>query len=354
MRPKHIIAWGVFWSILLSLGLEVFFATGGFFRFASIESYLLFGPVDSWTHNQILLHKLRTSERTRTSTASRYFFLGGSVGLEAIHSDEDILQKLGNLDDNGTEFISLNSSLKTLGDETKIVDALKGVKGTLIIPIEALLMVKTSTAQINARSAGRLTRKYTGLPISDEVTKIINEHGGKIDFIDRSFLLRNTYSLGHALRGILKRSTSGNPKTTYKRHAVGGMLPEGEESIRRHRLWMPKSLEKYDQFAPMNWKLLSYIAKERKRQAQSVVLVDVPINPILQDLLAPYEERYIRDLKAFVERHGVTYWNFHKELNLPPEDFKDVHHLLPSGREKFGKLIAEKISQLQKSEAIQP
>jgi hypothetical protein len=196
MRPKYIFAWVAFWALLIAGSAEYFFAVGGPWRIQALRPYLLSGPSDAWSHNQLLIHDIKRQTKDGTSKGPRFILLGGSASLEAITSDDDVLIQLKQNGISPVQFDSLASSLKTMGDETKILHALKDIPATILIPVEILQFTKTATAQLNATTEYRVIRKYGGLATPARSIEIITRHGGALAWDESLSLFRGSMALG--------------------------------------------------------------------------------------------------------------------------------------------------------------
>ena len=166
-KEFRILAWVFIWIIVMLGCFEVLLAAGYPWKYTSLEPYLLRHNADYWTHVGFEIQKIKKVSISKNKKQV-VIFLGGSVGLEAITTDEEMSRILTERMNRPVFFRSLCSSYKTFSDEIKIVEELGSLNVTIIINTE-ILRFKTSNNKQFVRlnkEKGHEHLKYYFLPTS--------------------------------------------------------------------------------------------------------------------------------------------------------------------------------------------
>lgn len=350
MKPEvRILLWVGFWVVAIVVLLEMVMVTGLPWRVASLEPYLTRYKKDHWTRNAFLIEEIRQASIVEKDT-EKLVFLGGSVGLASITSDRQVSGFLSEENIRKVSFYSLCSHYKSFSDELKIIEKLGGVDATVVINTE-LLRFKTS----NDKQLVRIEEdtqyenlKYFYLPTSNVAREILEEFGLEVDMKQRTSSIRSAIVLGEIFKKQFAAFLNTRKFLTNQsaRHFTG-LEPLTIENTEKHKKILDDLLEKTKKLIPINKRLLEAVIRQAQSNGNRVVLLDSPINPLFKDQISNMEKGYDTMIASMVYDMNLGYIDMRKGVEWISEDFRDLHHMLPSGREKFTRVLAKRLAQLQ-------
>lgn len=327
----RITLWGLLWLIVLSLGGATMGLNGWPWRLAGLEARLYYE--NGWQHGAFTIEKLRAS----APKSQRFVFIGGSACIEAITTDADAQTRLRALTDTRAEFASVCSSYTTLSDVAKIVDRIGPHGGTILLLVEPSVLARTRDIQLQRRvkSTGKLLPKYYFLALPDPVKATLKEQGLAIPF-GYDILNYIKVAPGQLFKAVRK---GAGRKSTYQRHLIKERRDE-EKIIKSAR-----NVPAPDNVA-MNVALLRKVIEIAQAHGNAVSLVNLPnAEPYRADIAAalPSYDQIIGDL---IEEYGTGHIDLRYAAPWPRDDFWDTHHMTPQGREKFTRLLVERLATL--------
>jgi hypothetical protein len=215
---------------------------------------------------------------------------GGSVSKECMVSDTDWaaqVQRRG-----GPEVVAYNisSAMRTFYEDVALVEALPNVPTIVFIGV----------------NLGRFTWAFQ----SGEVS------------LARNPTLAAKYSIHHF--------TSVDAMT----------LAEKRACVVR---WMTKSYPHFQSRVDYNLRRLAQMVRVCKRKGLHPVMLEMPRNmAVIGHAYDVPIRRFHRGCWAIAREYGVPYINFVLDARLLDRDFRDLGHLVESGRPKFQRLLSDK------------
>jgi hypothetical protein len=349
MSTMRVAAFTLMWLIVLLGSIEASFRDGFPFRYPLLEPYYLLKSNDDWGHAGFELQKIL---QHHNQGDIRYVFLGGSAGLEAITTDEDILDRLADKGAPPVSFHSLVSSHKTFGDEAKLISALSKTSGlTLLIHTEAWRFQIPPQRQIeftNASLAAGLVAKYYFLPVPPEIRPSLT----KAAFQDVPFLRQYTL-LGNMLPKIgelLKKRINLYPEHQkwllyqHDRHKVSrSAVPRNSSQIEQINRRIREDSD-YQENAEYNFSLLETTINIALEAGHHVILVEAPINEMMREEIEHWGDGYPERRDVLIASTGIEHIDFATGSVWHNELFRDHHHMLEAGRQRFTENLAEVLS----------
>ena len=149
-RPYRILGWFFIWFALI-VALSTFAGMHGWpWRFTQLQEYLLRHPRDNWLFNAFSIYSMRDGDARKTT---RIVYVGGSVCLEGIPSDDWMSKALTDRLNRQVRFVSVCSPYQNFADEARIAYALGAFDGMLILGTEPVFFSKVPERQFQARPA---------------------------------------------------------------------------------------------------------------------------------------------------------------------------------------------------------
>jgi hypothetical protein len=346
VKEVRILAWAVFWLVVIFGISEYTISSGWPWNISWIEPYMLRKKNDDWTHNAFTIQKIKDS--SRAAEEETFVFIGGSIALEAISSDSIISRRINELSGKRVNFKSISATYQTFADNAKIMEELGPINGTLLIGIEPLSFKAKLSSQITEKlKTGHTHLKYYYLTAGPGTNSILSEYG----FEGGPFHSLHLFKTAKVFGEILKKKapvflTSGYraAQTTYSRHAVGDKTPVTEEKRKEQVKWLEALLKDYNKFHKMNLDLLGEIVNITLSNGNRVILIDIPDNPIYKEQISKFNDHYNDMVREFVAEKDVGYIDMRYAAEWEPEDYRDVHHMRSFGRKKFTEALARKLS----------
>jgi hypothetical protein len=350
-KEFRILGW-VFICIFFILGcFEVLLAAGYPWKYSSLEPYLLRKKNDNWTHNGFEIQRIKQAVSSKNNKEV-IVFLGGSVGLEAITSDEEMSQMLSDRLDRPVLFRSLCSSYKTFSDEIKIIEELGslGANSTIIFNTEILRFKTTNDKQlVNFLKETEYEHlKYYFLPTSTSSSAIFDEHNIEVGIKHRVRIFRTSMVFGEIFKKKIYRFFFARQrfKSVHDRHTADSKKPVDEKQQAKLSKILDSMLEDIAEVYKVNYQFFRAAIDKAHLNGYRVILADTPTNPLFDDQLEAFTPKYNKLIQDLVQEDNNAYLDLRDAADWKPEDFRDLHHMLPSGREKYTAILVEKLVQL--------
>ena len=106
---------------------------------------------------------------------------------------------------------------------------------------------------------------------------------------------------------------------------------------------LDSELENIATFYKVNYQLLKATVSKAQSNGNNVILAETPINPLFDDQMEAFTPKYNQLIQDLVQEKDLVYLDLRDAADWEPEDFRDLHHMLPSGREKYTAVLAEKL-----------
>ncbi len=355
MRPVPVAALTLAWFLTLVMGLEWAFREGYPFKWRDLEPYYLLRSNDDWGHVGFKLQRIRADHEPHHQ---RYVFLGGSAALEAITTDAEMTEHLR--ERLGTEdvwFHSLVSSYKTFADEAKLVDALAGIPGvTLLVHVEPWRFKTAPKDQVEySDTTGRFVPKYYYLPLPEELNPVLGEAKDPVPWVRQVSLVANHMPrVGEILKKRARLYFEYDRWYTYRyrRHqASNGKKPWSKERYTAFASRIPNN-KQYQKFSDYNFEILQTAIVMAQEAGHRVILVEAAVNAESERALAEFGKGYPDDIAALMDATGVKYMDFAMQEQWPNELFRDHHHMLDAGRERFTRTFADALVRFEASRLV--
>ena len=346
-RPHRILGWFVTWFALI-VALSTFAGMHGWpWRFTELQDYLLRHPRDNWLFNAFSIYSMRDGS-IRDGDArktTRIVYVGGSVCLEGIPSDDWMSNALTDRLNRQVRFVSVCSPYQNFADEARIAYALGAFDGLLILGTEPVFFSKAPERQFQARpdQGEQGGNGYFYLPIPAQLRRIARAEGLNVNVL--SDVLQFWRVAPHALRQATVRA-----------------LREGRTSLRRHRIREYRDLDyvtvankfinKYWNSVKVNEAFRRETIRSAIRSGNRVALVEIPNDEALLGLFDPIRTDYRQRVERIVEDFSVDYLVPQSTSAWTKSDFFDTHHLSATGREKFASILADLLVPLFRRESV--
>jgi len=314
-------------------------------RVSTLESYMNRKKNDDWTHNAFEIQRIKN--RDRDEAGESFVFLGGSISLEVVDSDDNVSREISRLTGKPAFFKSICASYQTPADDAKIIKELGDFGGTVLIGIEPLTFKATQDRQLHQmRNNGDDHLKYYYLDSFGAINDILLKHGYDVQWDQNYRLTRSAKVFGEIIkkRAILALTSLGKKRhILYDRHAVGDKTPVTEKKKIAQRKWLRKLRMIYDYASELNLDLLRLGIDVAKANGNRVIIVDLPVNPIYEKEYALFQPEYDEMVRKLVNENGLGYIDMRDSGGWKPEDFRDVHHMRSVGQKRFSPILARKL-----------
>ncbi len=333
-RSMRVVLWSTFWLLFIVVGAELIVAEGLLWRNYTWEPYILTMELDDWTHNAFVIKDLLKDKDT---AYHHVIFLGGSAGREAVFDDLTMSKKISQSVGKKIKFTSICSSNQTFADEAKIIEALKPLDATFVIPVESLRFSRGARDQLVIyHDHGFHHPKYYYMTADSRINDILQDAGIEIGLLHRSRLLRTTQVLGRYIHRRLERVARGeNLAIHFTRHRyIGDPPPDKKYCLEIEERINASAKEYYENFE-LNFELLSTAIDLARGNGNEVVLLDFPTNPDFHYHLTEIEPHYDSVLNVLLEEKNIRYIDSRPLAEWQFEDYRDFRHMRDSGREKF-------------------
>lgn len=349
MRKEYrVLAWIFIWILFILGCFEILLAAGYPWKHSSLEPYLLRNNGDYWTHNGFEIQRLKKAAFSKKNK-EMFIFLGGSVGLEAITTDEEMSRMLSDRLNRPILFSSLCSSYKTFSDEIKIIEELGSLNTTIIFNTEILRFKTTNDKQLTrfSKKTEHEHLKYYFLPTSTYSRAILEQNGIEVGIKHRTRVFRTGMVFGEILKKKLYRFFFARErfKTIHDRHNVIGK-PVDEKRQKELSTILDSMLENITKVYSVNYQLFKAAVNEALANGNRVILAETPTNPLFDDQLETFTPKYNKLIQDLILEKNLAYIDLRDAADWQPEDFRDLHHMLPSGRKKHTVMLAEKLAQI--------
>ena len=341
-RPYRILGWFLSWFVLI-VALSTFAGLHGWpWRLTELQEYLLRHPRDNWLFNAFSIYSVREGA---SRNAANIVYVGGSVCLESLPSDDWMSNALTARLGRQARFISVCSPYQNFADEARIAHALGAFDGMLLLGTEPVFFSKAPERQFQARpgQGEQGGNGYFYLPIPTQLRRIARDAGVNVN------VLSDVAQFWRVAPRALKQATVR-------------ALREGPTSLRRHRIRNYRNLDYAnvaDKFIKKYW--TSADANEAFRRetirtatpsGNRVALVEIPNDVELLGLFDPIRPDYLKRVERIVDDYSVDYLHPQSRSTWTKSDFFDTHHLSPAGREKFASILADLLVPLMRRDLV--
>ena len=349
IKEFRILSWVFFWIIFIIISFEILLNAGYPWKYSRLEPFLLRYNNDSWTHNAFEIERIKKAVSLK-NYEQVIIYMGGSVALASITSDDKMSQILSERMNRKILFTSLCSSYKTFSDEIKIVEELGEVNVTIILNSEILRFKTTNDKQLvnYLEDAKHEHLKYYFLPTSTETRFILEQDNFEIGFKHRVRFIRSAMVFGEILKTKVCRFFFARQRfaLSYHRHIVGDFKPVDAKQQAVLSKKLASMLRNIEKVYGVNCNLFEVAIDKARANGNRVILAESPVNPLFVDQMEVFAPKYNKLIQGLVQKKDLTYLDLRGAAGWVPEDFRDLHHMLPSGREKFTPILAEKLALL--------
>ena len=333
-RPYRVFAWFLVWLTLGFAGLT-FAGLGGWpWRVASLQPYLLRDAGDNWLHNAFAIYGSNDGD---SQNLTKIVYVGGSVCLESLPSDQRISEAIAARIQQPVRFTSICSPYQNFGDEARIVDALGGFSGLLILGTEPVFFSKSAQRQFEARarSGEAGNHGYFYLPISTDLRSLARDEGVSVGFLAdaRAFWNTGPEAIGNATRRALR-----DGPIELKRHRIDAYRDLDYPTI------VARMIRNYRESANVNEALRRHAIRSAVANGNRVALLEIPNDEALLGLFDPLRKDYDERIERMVNDFALHYLVAQTRARWTRRDFFDTHHLSPAGREKFVPVLADLVA----------
>lgn len=330
--------------------IEVLLAAGYPWKYSSLEPYLLRNNADDWTHNGFEIQRIKKATSSKNNKHV-VIFLGGSVGIEAITTDEEMSRMLSDRMNRPVFFRNLCSSYKTFSDEIKIIEELGSLNATIIFNTEILRFKTTNDKQLVRffKETEHEHLKYYFLPTSTYSSAILEQFNIEAGIKHRVRVFRTSTVFGEILKKKLYLyffSARKRVKSIHVRHTADGKKPVDEKRQKALSIILDSELENIAKAHHVNYQLFRAAIGKAQSNGNRVILVDTPTNPLFDNQMEAFTPKYNKLIQDLVKEKNLEYIDLRDAADWKPEDFRDLHHMLPSGRGKYTAVLAEKLVML--------
>ncbi len=333
-RPHRILAWFIAWLLLISTAATFLGMNGWPWRAVSLQPYLLRNAGDNWLYNAFSIYSINDDDG---HNLTKIVYVGGSVCLESLPSDERMSSELANRLAQPVRFTSICSPYQNFADEARIVDALGAFSGLLVLGTEPAFFSKVPQRQFEARAdsgeAGGYGYFY--LPVQPLIRDIVRKEGVDLDaYADIwQFWKTGPRALGEATARALR-----DGPIELRRHRISGYRDLDYQAV------ADKFIANYHRSADMNEALRRETIRSALQHGNRVALVEIPNNEALMSLFDPLRSDYRQRIGRMTNELSVSYLVPQARASWTQQDFFDTHHLSPAGREKFVTILADLLS----------
>ena len=263
------------------------------------------------------------------------YILGGSAAREAFTTEENIKAKIVAAGGGRTEVHALVSREQTLGESLAIVDNLPPSRRALCVITVNFTRFAYDPHLVEAQLAGRhllldspslrryiFARYRRGLTTPSIVPGIMDYVSGWAD-----------EHLDEALHGRLP-----TVKYVWHRYHQGHLWPDEKkrELVGRWLTHRGAPGGAFDRDFRYSLDLLDEMVGVAQKKGFTVVLLELPLN---RDIVGHSFDRMTSVYRPAVDRlaqkRGIEYLRAFSEKGLVNGDFRDITHLVPSGRAKY-------------------
>jgi len=331
VRPYRILGWFLFWFALI-VAVSTFAGMHGWpWRITQLQEYLLRHPRDNWLFNAFSIYSLRDGGSQNTTSI---VYVGGSVCLEGIPSDDWMSNTLTGRLNRQVRFVSVCSPYQNFADEARIAHALGAFGGILILGTEPVFFSKVPERQFQARPGNgeQGGNGYFYLPIPAQLRRIARDEGLDINVLSD---VRHFWQIApRALRQATVRALQGG-RTSLHRHRIREYRDLDYENVANN------FISKYWNSAKVNEAFRRETIRAATRSGNRVALVEIPNDEALLGLFDPIRTDYQQRVERIVEDFSVDYLVPQSKRAWTNIDFFDTHHLSPTGRVKFGSILSD-------------
>jgi hypothetical protein len=276
---------------------------------------------------------------------TRIVYVGGSVCLEGIPSDDWMSNALTDRLNRQVRFVSVCSPYQNFADEARIAHALGAFGGILILGTEPVFFSKVPERQFQARP-GRGKQGGNGyfyLPIPSQLRRIAREEGLNVTALSdvRQFWQMAPRALTQATARALREG-----RTSLRRHRIREYRDLDYENVAN------KFINKYWNSVNVNEAFRRETIRTATRSGNRVALVEIPNDEALIGLFDPIRTDYRHRVERIVEEFSLDYLRPQSRSAWTKNDFFDTHHLSPTGREKFGSILSDLLVPLLQRDTV--
>ena len=315
-------------------GLQWMFTSG---RFTAVpEERFLRTPRDDWGHVSWQVGSLKRDPPKETAV----YLLGGSNVRECIESADGLEKAIQQDAGMATSVHDLGSTEQHFGESMAIVDNLPAKPAVVLIGVNQTRFQYSPAAvaeQLQGRELLLRSQALRGalLDTADRGRWQISILPGIMNHIS-GWLDKNKRTLAH---GRL-------PYNRYQEHRYHqGQIWSEELKRSKVELWtstMGRPGGDFEQNVAFNEALLEGMVKLARERGLTPVLLEVPENrEIVGDSFAPYKAVYQPFCRDLAARYGGAYLDFNDDIGLVNDDFRDLTHLVESGRAKWEPALAK-------------
>jgi len=319
------------------VGLQWMFTSG---RFTAVpEARFLRTPRDDWGHVSWQVGFLKRHPPKKTAV----YLLGGSNVRECIESAGGLEQAIKEEAGVSTSVHDLGSTEQHFGESMAVIDNLPGTPAVALIGVNQTRFQYSPEAvakQLEGRELVLRSPALRGalLDTADRGRWQISILPGIMNHIS-GWLDKNKRALAH---GRL-------PYNRYQEHRYHqGQIWSEELKRSKVELWtstMGRPGGDFDSNVAFNEALLEETVKLARERGFTPVLLEVPENrEIVGDSFARYKAVYQPFCSDLAARYGGAYLNFNEDIGLVNDDFRDLTHLVESGRAKWEPALAQALA----------
>lgn len=331
LRPYRVLAWSIAWFLLIVAAVTFLGMSGWPWRFMSLQPYLLRYAGDNWLYNAFSIYATHDADSQKLT---KIVYVGGSVCLESLPSDRWMEAELNKRLEQPVRFASICSPYQNFADEARIIDALGGFDGILILGTEPAFFAKVAERQFQARSdAGTVGGNgYFYLPIESGLLSVAQDHGITVNALTD---IQQFWNIApRALAQAATRALQKGP-ITFRRHRITSYRDLDYQDVAN------KFINNYRTSVSVNEALRRAAIRSALARGNRVVLIEVPNDETLIGLFDPIREDYSTRIENMVREFSVEYLRPQSKTSWTRKDFFDTHHLSPVGRRKFAVVLAD-------------
>ncbi|MES0488481.1 MAG: D-alanyl-lipoteichoic acid biosynthesis protein DltD [Leptospirales bacterium] len=344
-RQYRILLWFVFSFVTLQVFGEVLLSMDYPWKLSVLEPYLLRGKQDAWVHNAFEIQRLKKLAKT-DKEIKLIVYLGGSVCASGITSDEKVSKQLSTALKKSVVFSRLCSPYKSFADELKIVEELGAINATIIINTEIGRFSRPNEKQLVTRKdkSKYSYNKYFYIPVTESIKTIFKEYNISIELNQHFRLWKTAKALGISIRKrFVKRK-----KLTYHYNGYVSGTPVNEDHKTEIEARLTESKGKWGQTQEfqVNFSLLKMAIEKAQLNQNRVILVETPVNPLFVKYTEANRSEYESILNQIIKSQGLGYLDLRYALNWKPEEFRDLHHMIHPGPDRFTAILAKRLSEI--------
>jgi hypothetical protein len=319
------------------VGLQWIVTSGHFTAVA--EARFLRTPKDDWGHVSWQVGALKRRPPARTAV----YLLGGSNVRECIQTAADLERAIKQRSGVSTEVHDLGSTEQHFGESMAIVDNLPRTPGVVLIGVNQTRFQYSPPAVAEQLQGRELLLRSPAL--RDALLEQAGLGRWRISILPGVM----NYAAGWVdkNRQTLERGRLPfNPYVEHRYHQAGIW----SESLKRSKVELWTSTKgrpggDFDSNVTFNEALLEAMVKLARDRGFTPVLLEVPENAEIVgtsfDSYKAVYQPFCRDLAA---RYGGAYLDFGDDIGLVNTDFRDLTHLVESGRVKWTAGLSEALA----------